>query len=141
MANPRDLLPPEILDALRRGQAAEVVRRLREVAGRGIRVAKERSDARLPGFPTATLPPNPLRALPPDAARALARGNKIEAIKLARQETGIGLKEAKDWVEAHQPQPHMPTGLAPGEVPRPWGGWPWVALLVAVIVAGLWLLR
>jgi len=34
-----------------------------------------------------------------DVARILARGNKIEAIKLAREKYGLGLKEAKDYVE------------------------------------------
>jgi ribosomal protein L7/L12 len=34
-----------------------------------------------------------------DVARILARGNKIEAIKLARDKYGLGLKEAKDYVE------------------------------------------
>ena len=32
---------------------------------------------------------------------ALHRGNKIEAIKLLREEQGIGLKEAKDAVDAY----------------------------------------
>jgi ribosomal protein L7/L12 len=34
-----------------------------------------------------------------DAARLLARGNKIEAIKLVREKYRLGLKEAKDYVE------------------------------------------
>jgi ribosomal protein L7/L12 len=34
-----------------------------------------------------------------DVARILAKGNKIEAIKLAREKYGLGLKEAKDYVE------------------------------------------
>jgi ribosomal protein L7/L12 len=34
-----------------------------------------------------------------DVARALAAGRKIEAIKLVREKTGMGLKEAKDFVE------------------------------------------
>jgi ribosomal protein L7/L12 len=34
-----------------------------------------------------------------DVARILARGNKIEAIKLACEKYGLGLKEAKDYVE------------------------------------------
>lgn len=42
--------------------------------------------------------------LPPEAAarigEALAKGNKIEAIKLLREASGLGLKEAKDAVEA-----------------------------------------
>ena len=35
------------------------------------------------------------------AVAALQRGNKIEAVKLVRIEQGIGLKEAKDLVEAY----------------------------------------
>ncbi len=38
--------------------------------------------------------------LPPDAMAALARDNKIEAIKCVRVAHGLGLKEAKDVVEA-----------------------------------------
>lgn len=34
-----------------------------------------------------------------DVARALAAGSKIEAIKIAREKYGLGLKEAKDYVE------------------------------------------
>ena len=39
--------------------------------------------------------------LPPDAIVALQRGDKIEAIKIARERLGLGLKEAKDVVEAY----------------------------------------
>jgi ribosomal protein L7/L12 len=34
-----------------------------------------------------------------DLEQRVARGNKIEAIKLAREKYGFGLKEAKDYVE------------------------------------------
>ncbi|CAM3732786.1 ribosomal protein L7/L12 [Occultella aeris] len=37
--------------------------------------------------------------LSPRVAELLARGKKIEAIKVYREETGVGLKEAKDAVE------------------------------------------
>jgi large subunit ribosomal protein L7/L12 len=37
--------------------------------------------------------------LSPRVADLLARGKKIEAIKVYREETGVGLKEAKDAVE------------------------------------------
>lgn len=33
-------------------------------------------------------------------ARLIRSGNKIEAIKLVREKTGLGLKEAKDLVDA-----------------------------------------
>ena len=47
-----------------------------------------------------------------DAVRAaLRRGNKIEAIKLYREATGSGLKEAKDAVEAMEREP----GGGPGD--------------------------
>ena len=34
--------------------------------------------------------------LPDKVVEALKRGNKVEAIKLLREQTGVGLKEAKD---------------------------------------------
>ncbi len=37
--------------------------------------------------------------LPPTVVEALQGGNKIEAIKRLRGITGLGLKEAKDWIE------------------------------------------
>ncbi|MCU1441245.1 MAG: hypothetical protein JWP85_2242 [Rhodoglobus sp.] len=36
----------------------------------------------------------------PDVVDAITAGNKIEAIKHYRERTGVGLKEAKDAVEA-----------------------------------------
>ena len=39
--------------------------------------------------------------LPQEAVVALKNGNMIEAIKITREKTGLGLKEAKDAVEAH----------------------------------------
>ena len=39
-----------------------------------------------------------------DVTEALRRGAKIEAIKLYREQTGVGLKEAKDFVERLQSQ-------------------------------------
>jgi ribosomal protein L7/L12 len=35
------------------------------------------------------------------AIDALKQGSKIEAIKIVREETGMGLKEAKETVERH----------------------------------------
>lgn len=36
------------------------------------------------------------------AEAALRNGNKIEAIKIIREELGLGLKEAKDLVDAYE---------------------------------------
>ena len=45
--------------------------------------------------------PDASRSLPPAAIAALSNGKKIEAIKIVRQEWGMGLKDAKDAVEAY----------------------------------------
>lgn len=102
--------------------------------------------------------------LTPEAVAALRNGNKIEAIRLMREKSGIGLAEAKAVVEAfervsaipagakvvmkqaiqvkrgapvHLESP--PSGLSPGEVPRGAGSWKIaVAVAVAIVVAILW---
>ncbi len=66
--------------------------------------------------------------LPDKVVDALRRGDKIEAIKLLREQTGIGLKEAKDAVEASEIEG---PAKSPGEVPRRMRI-PWLVLLVAI---------
>jgi hypothetical protein len=62
--------------------------------------------------------PGPSRSVPPLVeARALAlleRDQKITAIKLVREASGMGLKEAKDWVESLPSRP--PATSAPPPV-------------------------
>jgi hypothetical protein len=38
----------------------------------------------------------------PEIRAALARGQKLEAIRLVRERSGLGLKEAKELVERHR---------------------------------------
>ncbi|HEY6258702.1 MAG TPA: ribosomal protein L7/L12 [Xanthobacteraceae bacterium] len=45
---------------------------------------------------------DPFKSLPREVAEAMQRGEKIKAIKLYREATGVGLKEAKDFVEEAQ---------------------------------------
>jgi hypothetical protein len=52
-------------------------------------------------------------ALDREAARLAAAGEKIQAIKLVRQQTGFDLTRAKAYVEALQ------AGLDPGQIPTP----------------------
>lgn len=42
-------------------------------------------------------------SIPPEAREALDKGNKIQAIKIIREATGLGLKEAKDLVDQLAP--------------------------------------
>ncbi len=59
---------------------------------------------------------------------ALQRGSKIEAIRLMREQTGLGLKEAKDAVDAYRSS-HPDAGeLSPGQV-RGGGGVVWLAAI------------
>ncbi|MFL5381927.1 MAG: ribosomal protein L7/L12 [Longimicrobiaceae bacterium] len=73
---------------------------------------------------TATVPAV-RAAVPPEAetkARALLEhGQKIHAIKVVRDATGMGLKEAKEWVEAlahRQPASSAPAALTPSQESR-----------------------
>ncbi len=45
---------------------------------------------------------------------ALDSGNKVQAIKLLREETGLGLREAKEIVDALAVQREGLTGSVPG---------------------------
>ena len=134
MLQPHDPLPAEVLDALRRGNAFEAVAQLR-ARGLGFQDAARRVRAQLRQQAASRVASYATRALPPDAAQALARGDKIGAIKLVRAESGLGLKEAKDWVEARAPSAPLPKGLSPGEVPRHDAllGWALAFLAVAAI--------
>lgn len=82
----------------------------------------------------------PTEPLPPEVLAALQRGNKIEAIKLLRQLTGLGLKEAKDAVEAAPQHAQLGQG-SPGEVSRSGSiGWVLLVLVIAALV-GYFLMR
>ena len=88
---------------------------------------------------------------------AVARGNKVEAIKLLRDATGLGLAQAKEHIDAaiegvaldwrllqRQPertsvlQGFQPGEPSPGEVPRGQNRYLWLAVLV-MAAGGLWL--
>ncbi|MBL8933136.1 MAG: ribosomal protein L7/L12 [Archangium sp.] len=87
-----------IVELLRAGQKIEAIKQYRQLTGVGLKESKdaveamERGEA-APVVPTAPAPASSVQAL-------LREGRKIEAIKLYREQTGLGLKEAKDAVEA-----------------------------------------
>ena len=70
--------------------------------------------------------------LPPLVIDALQRGEKIQAIRLMREITGVGLKEAKDLVDA-SPHAAVRSGPSPGEVPRT-GRAIWAAVAAVLVV-------
>jgi ribosomal protein L7/L12 len=146
-------LPDDVRAALQRGNLIEAVKLLRCAGVSSLAQAKAMLEAEArrmkaePGpagrLPTAGVSPAPPGGLPAAAAAALRQGRKIDAIRIVREQHGLGLKEARDLVESHA-RLLPPTaeglspgdGLSPGEVPRTGSRVTWL-LVAATIVAGL----
>ncbi len=77
----------------------------------------------------------PADPLPPDVLEALQRGRTIEAIKLLRTSRNMGLKEAKDAIDAARGNIKATGDLSPGQVSGGGGGLVW--WLVAGLIAGI----
>lgn len=100
----------EIQRLIQRGNKIQAIKVFRETFGVGLKEAKDAVDAMeagrsidLSGMQIVSSAPVNLRSNAENIAeiRRLAQsGNKIEAIKRFREMTGVGLKEAKDAVEA-----------------------------------------
>jgi ribosomal protein L7/L12 len=134
MPVPSNPLPDDVLAALQAGNKIEAIRRLREATGLGLKESKDAIDAHEAGRASQPAADGPL---PPQALEALRRGDKVQAIRLLRERTGLGLKEAKDRVDAfrHEAQSAGHAG-APGEVPRSRHRVAWIVIgAVAVLVA------
>jgi ribosomal protein L7/L12 len=110
MPSEHEPLPADVVDLLQQDRVVEAIKRLRETTGLGLKEAKDAVDAyrtqrTTPGTRSASIDP-----LPPDVLAAMERGQKIEAIRLLRDRTGMGLKEAKEAVEASR------VGAASGSI-------------------------
>lgn len=69
--------------------------------------------------------------LPQSAVAALWRGQVIEAVKLVRSEHNIGLKEAKEHVEAYvQTQPALRTRIIQAQADAREGFLRWLIFLL-----------
>ncbi|HYM87038.1 MAG TPA: ribosomal protein L7/L12 [Pseudoxanthomonas sp.] len=98
--------PAAAVSALAKGNRIEAIKLVREANhGVDLRGAMEAVDAHASGrqsFPVDHAPPMTAtigNTLPLEAMAALSRGQLIEAIKIVREKTGLGLKESKDMVE------------------------------------------
>lgn len=140
MTSPIDQLPANVRAALERGSAIEAIRLLRESQGVGLKEAKEMIDRHQSGVTVSISASAQQAALPPEVIAALQQGQKIEAIRLLRESTGLGLKDAKDAVEsARIPEPLATR--APGAVAPSGGGMGWVAVVIAVAAVIYFALR
>jgi ribosomal protein L7/L12 len=87
----------EIREALARGEKIQAIKLYRERTGAGLREAKEVIEQ--------TAQEGERRLWEgtggwPEIDEALARGEKIQAIKLYRERTGVGLREAKEAIDS-----------------------------------------
>jgi ribosomal protein L7/L12 len=100
----------ELVQLLREGRKIMAVKRYRELTGVGLAEAKaavdlleQRLEANdLDASPTISAPPAApdMDALAAEVVALVQRGNKIEAIKVYRDAMNVGLREAKEAVEA-----------------------------------------
>jgi ribosomal protein L7/L12 len=85
------------------GNKIEAIKRVREQTGLGLKEAKDLVDTMERGAAVsihADMPPPVFHGdLDSEARKLAAAGQKLEAIKLVRQQKNLGLKEAKDYVE------------------------------------------
>jgi ribosomal protein L7/L12 len=135
-------LPADVQAALSRGDFMGAIKLLRAASGLGLAEARaliDRQRSPAPrakakaGAPSATWPPG---TLPPSVSEAVHAGRTIDAIRLMREHSGLGLKEAKAAVDRYAAQHREQFGpLSPGEMPR---GRPRLWFFLAVVAALLW---
>jgi ribosomal protein L7/L12 len=97
----------EIRALLGEGQKIQAIKVYRERTGAGLGQAKEAVEAIERGEPLP-IPEIVDESFERELIALLDQGQKIEVIKLYRERTGVGLKEAKDAVEAIQRGERLP---------------------------------
>ena len=108
MSNESESVLAELLALLAEGRKIEAIKHYRDVTGAGLAAAKETVEALERGEPLPTEEPAD-SAFENEIVLLLQGGKKIGAIKLYRERTGVGLKEAKDAVEAVAAQRGLPS--------------------------------
>ena len=88
-----------IADLIRQGKKIEAIKLLRETTGIGLKEAKDEVERLMAGEGPLETQGDRTDILPEEVIVLARQGKKIEAIKLLRETTGIGLKEAKAQVE------------------------------------------
>ncbi|MBV9469115.1 MAG: ribosomal protein L7/L12 [Abitibacteriaceae bacterium] len=94
-------------ELVRSGQKIQAIKLYREQTGVGLKEAKDAIDAMAAGAFSAPPVARSSQFMPSPSStleNLIKSGRKIEAIKLYRQQTGAGLKESKDHVEAIERQ-------------------------------------
>jgi ribosomal protein L7/L12 len=89
----------ELATMIAEGKKIQAIKLYRELnPGLSLKDAKDAVEAMEAGR-SLSVPPPPAHDVAAQAAQLKARGQLIPAIKLVREKTGMGLKEAKDFVD------------------------------------------
>src|SRR5262249_3636310 len=104
-----DDLVARVRSLMEGGQKIEAIKLFRERTGAGLKESKDAVEAIQRGEAPPASPWGD-RTFEDEVATLLEQGQKIEAIKRYRERTGVGLKEAKDAVEAIQRGQATPSG-------------------------------
>jgi hypothetical protein len=79
---------------------------------------------------------SPAPALPQTAVAQLEQGHTIEAIKIVRLESGLGLKESKDLVDAYlKSRPDLQRRLEAAQAETQQGFVRWLVIFLALAAA------
>ena len=93
-------LPSDVLDLIAKGNKIEAIKMLRELTGMSLLDAKMAVDSVTEENRTMPFHAVPRHVeLSSAVLHQLTNGKKIDAIRVLREETGMGLKDAKDAVE------------------------------------------
>ena len=127
----------EVRKYLAAGQKIHAIKVYREATGASLKKAKDAVEAMetMEGqAPRSGSAPGELNKSDREAVRKyLAAGEKIQAIKVYREATGVGLKEAKDAVEAMEA--HLPRGSSSPIEPKSKGCLTMILLAISVATA------
>ncbi len=125
----------EIIAALESGKKIEAIKLYRNATGSDLADAKFFIETLQYALKTGTVPevssdaPAPVREQIDAIVQLLQDGKKIEAIKVYRQATGVGLKEAKESVEAIASERGIESGGGCGTA---------VVLFALILIAAIW---
>ena len=93
-----DHIDPEVHNLIRKGKKIKAIKRLRELTGMGLKEAKDYVDNwGEPASPPVGISPETLEF---EVRELIRQGRKVMAVKRVRELTGMGLKEAKDYVDS-----------------------------------------
>lgn len=77
--------------------------------------------------------------IPPEALNVLHEGQLIDAIKITREQTGLGLKESKDLIDQYlQEHPHEQAHVQEQLAQKSRGGIKFIVFIIVILAVLIW---